>query len=83
MMMNCIFREEGIQLLRDIHSSIYGSHSSWHSIIGKAFKHGFYWTTAKDDAMEIITKYYKVQALGLALSSNSTSTAKSYCDTKY
>jgi RNase P subunit RPR2 len=54
MMMKCISREEGIQLLRDIHSSICGSHSSWHSIIGKASRHGFY--TAKDDAMEIITK---------------------------
>jgi hypothetical protein len=56
MMMKCISRAEGIQLLRDIHSGICGSHSSWHSIIGKTFRHGFYKPTAKDDAMEIITK---------------------------
>jgi hypothetical protein len=56
MMMKCISREEGVQLLRDIHNSICGSHSSWHSIIGKAFGHGFYGPTAKDDVMEIITK---------------------------
>jgi hypothetical protein len=56
MMMWCISREEGIQLLRDIHSGVCGSHSSWHSIIGKAFRHGFYWPIAKDDAMEVITK---------------------------
>jgi hypothetical protein len=43
-------------LLRDIHSDICGSHSSQHSIIGKAFRLGFYWTTAKDDVMEIVTK---------------------------
>jgi hypothetical protein len=42
MMMWCISREEGIQLLQDIHSGLCGSHSSWHSIIGKAFRHGFY-----------------------------------------
>jgi Fe-S cluster assembly ATPase SufC len=42
MMMKCIFREEGIQLLQDIHIGVCGSHSSWHSIIGKAFRHGFY-----------------------------------------
>jgi hypothetical protein len=28
MMMRCISREEGVQLLQDIHSSVYGSHSS-------------------------------------------------------
>jgi hypothetical protein len=56
MMMKCISQEEGIQLLQDIHSSVYGSHSSWCSIIGKAFRHGFYWPTTKDDTMEVITK---------------------------
>jgi hypothetical protein len=42
MMMRCISREEGIQLLQDIYSGVCGSHSSWRSIIDKAFKHGFY-----------------------------------------
>jgi hypothetical protein len=56
MMMKCITREEGIKLLQDIHSSICGSYSSWCSIIGKAFRQGFYWLTIKDDVMEIITK---------------------------
>jgi hypothetical protein len=56
MMMKCISRDEGIQLLRDIHSSIYRSHFSWCSIIGKAFRHGFYWPTTNDDVMEIGTK---------------------------
>jgi transposase InsO family protein len=56
MMMRCISREEGIQLLQDIHSGVCGSHSSWHSIIGKAFRHGFYWPTAKDDVTKVIMK---------------------------
>jgi hypothetical protein len=30
--------------------------SPWHSIIGNAFIHGFYWPTTKDNAMEIVTK---------------------------
>jgi hypothetical protein len=53
--MKCISREEGIQLLYDIHSGVCRSHSSWCSIIDKAFKHGFYWPTAKDDVMEVVT----------------------------
>jgi hypothetical protein len=56
MMMKYISKEEGSQLLRDIHSGVCGAHSSWRSIDGKAFRHGFYWPTAKDDAMEIVTK---------------------------
>jgi hypothetical protein len=56
MMMKCISREEGIKLLQDIHSGVCRSYSSWCSIISKAFKHIFYWSTAKDDAMEVFTK---------------------------
>jgi hypothetical protein len=56
MMMKCISREEGILLLQDIHSGICGSHSSWCSIIGKAFIHSFYWPTAKDGVIEVATK---------------------------
>jgi hypothetical protein len=56
MMMTCISREEDIQLLEDIHKGVCGSHLSWRSIVGKAFRHGFYWPTAKDDAMEVVKK---------------------------
>jgi hypothetical protein len=56
MMMWCISREESFQLLWDIHSDVCGSHSSRHSIIGKAFRHSFYWPTTKDDVIEVITK---------------------------
>jgi hypothetical protein len=45
MMMKCISKDEGIQLLREIHSGVCGMHSSWCSIVGKAFRHGFYWPT--------------------------------------
>jgi hypothetical protein len=56
MMMKCISKDEGIQLLREIHSGVCEAHSSLRSIVGKVFRHGFYWPTTKDDAMEIVTK---------------------------
>jgi hypothetical protein len=56
MMMKCISKDEDIQLLLEIHSGVCGAHSSWRSIVGKAFRHGFYWPTAKDDVMKIVTK---------------------------
>jgi hypothetical protein len=56
MMMKCISREEGIESLKDIHKGVCGSHSSWCSIVGKAFRHRFYWPTVKDDAMQVVRK---------------------------
>jgi hypothetical protein len=55
-MMKCILKDEGIQLLREIHSGVCGAHSSWRPIDGKAFRHGFHWLIAKNDVMEIVTK---------------------------
>jgi hypothetical protein len=60
-MMKCILKDEGIQLFQEIHSGVCGAHSSWRSIVEKAFRHGFYWPTAKDDVIEIITKCKECQ----------------------
>jgi hypothetical protein len=61
MMMKCISKDDGVQLLQEIHNRVYGAHSSWCSTVGKAFRHGFYWLTAKDDTMEIVTKCKECQ----------------------
>jgi transposase InsO family protein len=61
MMMKCISKDEGIQLLREIHSGVYGAHSLWCSIVEKAFRHRLYWPTAKDGVMETITKCKECQ----------------------
>jgi hypothetical protein len=42
MMMKCISREEDIELLEDVHKGVCRSHSSWCSIVSKAFRHKFY-----------------------------------------
>jgi len=41
-LMRCISREEGRELLAEIHGSECGSHSSSRTLVGKAFRHGFY-----------------------------------------
>jgi hypothetical protein len=61
MMIKCISKDEGSQLLRDIHNGVCRAHSSWRSIDGKAFRHGFYWPTTKNDMMEIVTKCKECQ----------------------
>ena len=52
--MRCISREQGKELLEDIHGRDCGHHSSSWTLIGKAFRSGFYWPTALNDAVELV-----------------------------
>jgi hypothetical protein len=52
--MRCITQEEGCGLLTEIHGGECGSHSSSRTLVGKAFRHGFYWPTALQDAAEMV-----------------------------
>jgi hypothetical protein len=53
-LMRCITQEEGHELLMEIHGGECGSHSSSRTLVGKAFRHGFYWPTALKDAIEMV-----------------------------
>jgi len=41
-------------LLAEIHGGECGNHSSSRTLVGKAFRHGFYWPTALQDAAELV-----------------------------
>jgi hypothetical protein len=55
--MRCITQEEGCDLLTEIHGGEGGSHSSSCTLVGKAFRHGFYRPIALQDAAEVVTSY--------------------------
>nr|CAD40517.1 OSJNBa0023J03.2 [Oryza sativa Japonica Group]CAH66191.1 OSIGBa0144J05.3 [Oryza sativa]CAH66207.1 OSIGBa0096F13.2 [Oryza sativa] len=50
----CVSLEEGRQLLKDIHSGICGNHAAARTIVGKAYRQGFFWPTAVSDADKIV-----------------------------
>jgi hypothetical protein len=50
----CIPIPQGRELLRDIHASVCGHHAAPHTLMGNAFRQGFYWPTAVADASEIV-----------------------------
>jgi ribonuclease HI len=52
--MRCITQEEGRELLTEIHGGECGSHSSSRTLVGKAFRHGFYWPTTLQDATKMV-----------------------------
>jgi hypothetical protein len=44
-LIRCITREEGCELLAEVHGGECGNHASSHTLVGKAFRHGLYWPT--------------------------------------
>ena len=52
----CITREEGCELLAEIQEGECGRHSSSRMLVGKAFRHLFYWPTALKDAVELVRR---------------------------
>jgi hypothetical protein len=45
---------QGRELLRDIHKGVCGHHAAPRTVVGNAFRQGFYWPTAVADASEIV-----------------------------
>jgi hypothetical protein len=54
--LKCISREEGQELLAEIHGGICGHHIGSRALVGKAFRQGFFWPTALQDATALVTK---------------------------
>lgn len=53
-LLRCVSPKEGKKLLLDIHASIYTHHAAPRALVGKAFRHGFYWPTALTDARDLV-----------------------------
>jgi ribonuclease HI len=53
-LMKCILRSEGLELLQEIHGGECDNHAASADLMGKAYKSGFYWPTALDDAQELV-----------------------------
>jgi hypothetical protein len=52
----CVTPQEGQEILKDIHAGACGHHASSRAIAVKAFRVGFYWLTAIEDAEDIERK---------------------------
>nr|CAH67296.1 OSIGBa0103O01.14 [Oryza sativa]CAH67380.1 OSIGBa0159F11.4 [Oryza sativa] len=55
-LLKCIPREQGVVLLVDIHEGECGAHSASRTLVGKAFRQGFYWPTALSDAVDLVRR---------------------------
>jgi hypothetical protein len=55
-LMRCITQEDGYELLTEIHGGECSNHASSRTLVGKAFRHGFYWPIALQDAIELVKR---------------------------
>ena len=53
--LNCVCREDGKELVVEIHKGKCGSHIGSRALAGKAFWQGLYWPTTLQDAVELLT----------------------------
>jgi transposase InsO family protein len=53
----CVPVPQGRELLRDIHAGVCDHHAAPRTLVGNAFRQGFYWPTAVAGASEIVRTY--------------------------
>ena len=61
--LKCIHQEDGQKLLAEIHGGICGHHIGARALAGKAFRQGFFWPEALQDATAQITKCEACQSI--------------------
>jgi hypothetical protein len=55
-LMKCVPRQEGKDILEEIHKGICGNHASFRTLVRKAFRRAFYWPTALGNTEELVRR---------------------------
>ena len=53
-LMKCVTLEEGKDILREIHEGVCSNHAASRTLVGKAYRSGFFWPTAVSDAEDLV-----------------------------
>jgi ribonuclease HI len=52
-LMKCVTKEDGYDILQEIHEGICGNHAASRTLVGKAYRAGFWWPTAVTDVEDL------------------------------
>jgi ribonuclease HI len=55
-LMKCILRSEGLEILQEIHGRECGNHAASTNLVGKSYRSGFYWPTALADTQDLVRR---------------------------
>jgi hypothetical protein len=53
-LLKCLSRNEGQELMKEIHVGLYGAHIGSRPLLEKVFRQGFYWPKAASDAADLV-----------------------------
>ncbi|KAL0432994.1 UNVERIFIED_CONTAM: hypothetical protein Slati_2633700 [Sesamum latifolium] len=60
-LLRCLSSQEGIHVLKEIHSGCCGAHAGTWTLANKTLQIGYFWLTMKQDARQLVNKYEKCQ----------------------
>jgi hypothetical protein len=63
-LMKCVTKEDGYNILREIHEGVCGNHAASRTLVGKAYRAGFWWPTAVSDAEDLMRRCQNCQFFG-------------------
>jgi ribonuclease HI len=63
-LMKCVTKEDGYDILREIHEGICGNHAASRTLVGKAYRAGFWWPTVVSDAEDLVRRCQNCQFFG-------------------
>jgi hypothetical protein len=63
-LMKCVTKEDGYDILRKIHEGVCGNHAASRTLVGKAYRAGFWWPTAVTDAEDLVRRCQNCQFFG-------------------
>jgi hypothetical protein len=63
-LMECVMKEDGYDILREIHEGVCGNHAASRMLVGKAYRAGFLWPTAVSDAEDLVRRCQNCQFFG-------------------
>jgi hypothetical protein len=55
-LMKCVTREDGYNILREVHEGVCGNHAASRMLVGKAYRAGFWWPTAVSDTEDLMRR---------------------------
>jgi hypothetical protein len=60
-LMKCVAKEDGYDILREIHEGVCGNHTASRTLVGKAYRAGFWWPTTVFDAEDLMRRCQNCQ----------------------
>jgi hypothetical protein len=75
-LLKCLSRNEGHELMKEIHAGLCGAHIRSRPLLGKVFRQGFYWPKVASDAADLVQKCENCQKCARFVRIAPTSTRK-------